>query len=183
MNFARFSIIVLVVSAIGVAAAAQAAVYKYEAPDGTIHFTNVPTHSGYRPFSMLCSLPLKDYASHIHKAAQRHGLDPKLVQAIIKAESDFQANVVSCKGAVGLMQLMPATSKDMGVSNPYNPKENIEGGTKYLAQLLQRFGKLKLAVAAYNAGPANVEKYGGIPPFKETQTFVARVMDYYGSPK
>ena len=183
MNSARFFITILILLTALVAATAQAAIYRYEAADGSIHFTNVPTHSGYRPFSLLCALPPKDYVGHINNAAQRHGLDPKLVQAIIKAESDFQATVVSDKGAVGLMQLMPETSKDMGVCNPFNPKENIEGGAKYLASLIQRFGKLKLAVAAYNAGPANVEKYGGIPPFKETQTFVARVMNYYGSPE
>lgn len=120
------------------------------------------------------------YAKEINAATSKHGLDPNLIAAIIKQESNFNNNVTSHAGAQGLMQLMPGTAKSLGVKNPFNAKQNIEGGTKYIAQQLKAFdGNLDKALAAYNAGPGNVKKHGGIPPFKETQDYVKKVSADY----
>ena len=106
-------------------------------------------------------------------------IEPFLIKAVIKAESDFDNRAVSRKGAQGLMQLMPDTANDMKVNDPLSPEENIFGGTRYLSLLLERFkNNRRLALAAYNAGPETVEEYGGIPPFPETRTFVKRVLRY-----
>ena len=108
------------------------------------------------------------------------GVDPALVKAIIANESGFDANATSRTGAQGLMQLEPATASDLGVSNAYDPAQNIWGGTRYIRSLLDRFqGNLPLAIAAYNAGPQAVEKYGGIPPYAETQSYVQNVLGSY----
>ena len=120
------------------------------------------------------------YNALIKKSAKRYKLDPKLVSAVIQVESQFNASAVSHSGAVGLMQLMPSTAKQLGVSNRYDPSQNIEGGTKYLRYLIQRFdGNLTYALAGYNAGPLNVEKHEGIPPFKETQRYVKKIFSIY----
>lgn len=120
------------------------------------------------------------YAKEINASASKHGLDPNLIAAIIKQESNFNNNVTSHAGAQGLMQLMPGTARSLGVKNPFNAKQNIEGGTKYIAQQLKAFdGNLDMALAAYNAGPGNVKKHGGIPPFKETQNYVKKVSADY----
>jgi SLT domain-containing protein len=117
------------------------------------------------------------YASIIRSAAARFGVSPALVAGIIKQESKFNPNARSPVGATGLMQLMPATSRSMGVKNPRDPQQNIMGGTKYISQMLRMFGgNTRLGLAAYNAGPGNVKKYGGVPPFKETQNYVRIVM-------
>lgn len=116
----------------------------------------------------------------IAQAAQKYALDPKLVEAVIKVESNYKANSVSNKGAVGLMQLMKATAEDLDVKNRYDARQNIFGGAKYLRRMLDRFdGNLELAVAAYNAGPSAVEKYNGIPPYKETERYVEKVLSNY----
>jgi soluble lytic murein transglycosylase-like protein len=123
-----------------------------------------------------------DFAALINQAAQKYNVNPELVQAVVKAESNFNPSAVSSAGALGLMQLMPATAAGLGVSNPLDPAQNIDGGVKFLSQLLTHYnGNVKLAVAAYNAGPGAVDRYNGVPPYQETQTYVDRVLGYFTS--
>lgn len=122
----------------------------------------------------------RKYAELITGSAKVHGVPEARIYAVIRAESGFNAKAVSPAGAMGLMQLMPKTAKELGVRDPFNPKQNINGGTKYLAMLYAQYENWTLAHAAYNAGPGNVKKYGGkVPPFKETKTYVARVNSYH----
>ncbi|MCP5164097.1 MAG: lytic transglycosylase domain-containing protein [Pseudomonadales bacterium] len=121
-------------------------------------------------------LQLSAFRDEIRSAADKYGVDPALVRAVIHAESAFRPRAKSKKGAIGLMQLMPETAKDMGVADVLSPRENILGGVRYLAWLLEKNGgNTLLATAAYNAGPGAVERYNGIPPYEETQTYVKRV--------
>jgi len=120
------------------------------------------------------------FERHIQQAAAETGVDPDLIRAVILAESGGNPTAVSPKNARGLMQLMDSTALEMGVEDPLDPEQNIRGGARYLAKLLDQFqGNVEKALAAYNAGPNNVKKYNGIPPFRETQQYVVRVQDYY----
>ena len=132
-------------------------------------------------YSANASLPLADesLSSLITNAAKKYQVDPKLVSAVAEVESGGRQEATSAAGAVGVMQLMPDTAASLGV-NPYDKRENVEGGAKYLKEMLDLFGgDVKKAVAAYNAGPAAVKNYGGVPPYKETQNYVNKVLDIY----
>lgn len=163
---------------------AIADIYTYTDEKGVIHFSNAPTSPKYRlkmreirfDYRRLSS---GRYDKLINEICIQYSIDPLLVKAIIKAESDFDPLAVSEDGAKGLMQLMPKTAFDMGVSNIYDPANNIDGGVKYLKRLMGIFkSDLKLVVAAYNAGENAVIKYNNIPPFKETVEYVNRVLNY-----
>lgn len=121
----------------------------------------------------------KTYSDIIKEASKKHGVDEYLIKSVIKAESLFDPKAVSTAGAKGLMQLMPATAKQMGVKEIFDPKQNIMGGTKYLKRLIKKFKSFRKAAAAYNAGPAAVVYYNGIPPYKETTNYVKKVSDFY----
>lgn len=120
-------------------------------------------------------LPARPYAEIVAAASARHGVDPLLVHALIEAESAYRADAISSHGARGLMQLMPATMKSLGVDDPYDPAANIDAGTRYLRSLLDKFGT-RGALAAYNAGEAAVRQFNGVPPYRETRHFVGRVL-------
>lgn len=121
-----------------------------------------------------------DIMRMIDQSAHKYGVDPRLVNAVAQTESNYRTNAVSEAGAVGVMQLMPATAASLGVSDIYNPRDNIEGGVKYIKQLLGTFnGDVSKAVAAYNAGPQAVKNYNGVPPYDETQNYVKKVLDLY----
>jgi soluble lytic murein transglycosylase-like protein len=171
---------------------ASATVYKYQQEDGVISFSDSRPKTGTQleiiKFACYaCSLtstvdwhntPLNvsAYKQQIDTFASTYSLDPALVRAIIHAESGFNAKAVSPQGAQGLMQLMPGTARDLGVNNAFDTADNIRGGTQYLAKLLGMFqGDIRLAAAAYNAGPNAVRRHGGIPPYQETRTYVERV--------
>lgn len=137
---------------------------------------------GYGSSTASRSASRNSYDSHIRASAARHGVDPALMKAMMHTESAFNPNARSPVGAQGLMQLMPATARRFKVSNAWNPAENIEGSAKYIAWLMKRFNNnVEFAVAGYNAGEGNVDKYNGIPPFKETRNYVKRVMSRYHS--
>ena len=128
--------------------------------------------------------PKTDLTDVVNQASGRYRLDPDLVNSVIKAESGFNAHAVSPKGAQGLMQLMPGTASQLGVPNAFDPQANVDGGTKYLRELLERYNfDLVKALAAYNAGPQRVEQFGGVPPYRETRAYVARIVKDFNKKK
>lgn len=161
-------------------------IYRYIDENGVVHFTDSPVNRRYQPFNPWRKLPLRVKAPQnnrfdplILELGSQYGVTPALVKAVIAAESNFNPYAISPKGAQGLMQLMPATAKLMGVDEPFEARKNIWGGTRYLKQMLDRFGSLEYALAAYNAGPGMVQRYRGIPPYPETEDYVRRVLSYY----
>ncbi|MFB3817756.1 MAG: lytic transglycosylase domain-containing protein [Candidatus Methylomirabilales bacterium] len=162
----------------------EAAIYVSTGPDGTAFYTDAPPRPDFQPLPAFGLPPSVDivrgqYADLIDQIAAQHAVDPQLVRAIIRVESNFEPLAISRKGAQGLMQLMPATAGRFAVGNPFDPAENIRGGVRYLRTLLDMFpGKLSLALAAYNAGENAVLKHRGIPPYRETQDYVARVLKH-----
>lgn len=173
---------------------AHAEVWVHTDASGTVHFSDNPRHQGYR--QRLPNRPVFALAANhrpgarrprarrwdgfILGAGRRHGLAPALLKAVIHAESAFDAEAVSSKGAQGLMQLMPSTATALGVDDPFNPWQNIDGGTRYLARLVwSHRGDLSLALAAYNAGSEAVRRHRGIPPYEETRSYVRKVLELY----
>ena len=158
-------------------------IYRYQDEQGVWHYTNIKNDARYR---LYIKSPeeraieyIEKYTEIIDQASDMFDVEPSLIKAVIKAESGFNHKAVSHKGAQGLMQLMPATAELLRVNDPFDPTENIFGGTRYLRKMLDRFGHMELAVAAYNAGPEAVKSHNGIPPYQETRTFVQRVIKYY----
>lgn len=168
---------------------AQNKIYSFRDANGVLHFSNVPSDPRYRlmverpqPFGFRLPQRPPDidaWDSLIDSTARANSLRPGLIKAVIAAESGFDPRAVSQRGAQGLMQLMPGTASDLGVSDPLHPIQNVRGGTRYLRQMIDRFGRLEHALAAYNAGPQTVERYRGIPPYAETRDYVKRVLAYY----
>jgi soluble lytic murein transglycosylase-like protein len=186
----------LFASLLAVASAGAATrIYTYVDADGVKHFTDMPDNNRYRllvisPNEMTQSgdrysanmlARASQYDAIIEKAAVSAAVEPNLLRAVIVVESGFNSRAVSKRGAVGLMQLMPATASRFGVSNPYDPLENVHGGARYLKFLMDRFGQnVRLALAAYNAGEEAVDRNGGqIPPFTETMAYVPKVLKIY----
>lgn len=167
--------------------AGAADIYMRAGKNGTVYFSNVPVSNNYQLYMRTGhnSDNLKQYNGVLYrkiilKASGKYKVSPRLIEAVIKAESGFNKNAVSNKGAEGLMQLMPLTQRQLNVSRPFNPSQNIYGGTEYLKNLIVKYnGNLPLALAAYNAGSKAVKKYGGIPPYNETRSYVNEVMNYY----
>ena len=174
-------------------APAAASSFRMVDGDGVVHFTNAPTSPRYQrgqgwtgTSSGWLAIPggvaRGRYAEEIGEAANRYGVDPGLVQSVIRFESAFNPWAVSRKGARGLMQLMPQTASSLGVRDTFNPRQNIDGGVRHLRGLIDRYGgNLPLALAAYNAGAQAVDLYRGIPPYPETQLYVRRILSLYGS--
>jgi len=169
-----------------IVSSASADIYKYTDENGVLCYTDAPF--GKKTEKILTqknanvqnlAVPA-NFSHYVQKAARKYEIEPELIHAVIRTESNGNHRAISKKGAIGLMQLMPSTANDMNVGNPFNPEENIDGGTRYLRFLLEKFnGNLTLALAAYNSGPRTVERYGNIPPISETRQYVNKVFSYY----
>jgi len=172
---------------------AGAAVYRYIDGDGVVHFSNMPVDPRFKrmktqaeqsglsitPNGRSYAPAVRYYDRMIARHAGRNRVEPALVKAVIAAESNFEPFAGSRVGAQGLMQLMPATAAELGVRTPFLADENIDGGSRYLRMMLDRYGDVTRALAAYNAGPKAVDRHKGVPPYKETQAYVKRVLKYY----
>lgn len=183
IQFRRKGILVAVLFLFVTASPVPADIYMFIDSQGVLHFTNAPTSSQYtlyikeRPKPEAATIK---YDGIIQEASDKFDLSFFLIKAIIKVESDFDSRAVSKKGALGLMQIMPQNLQAFNIREPYDPKDNIMGGSRYFKSLIERYsGKLPLALAAYNAGPTIVDKYRNIPPIKETEDYVKKVMKYF----
>jgi soluble lytic murein transglycosylase len=162
-------------------------IYTFVDENGVTHFTNVPNDARYTPIVTPISHRETDRAAPAYRGydgliflnARANNLPPALVKAVIAAESRFDTAAVSRAGAQGLMQLMPETARKLGVDDPFRPDENVRGGARYLRAMLDRYGDMARALAAYNAGPTAVDQYRGVPPYRETRDYVKRVLTYY----
>ena len=190
LSMARLLATVTLVGALATPASGAAdEIYSFVDGDGVVHYTNVPQDARYRVViaSRASRVPppllrrTSAFDEHIRAAAQKYGLAPPLVKAVMAAESNFNPTAISGKGATGLMQLMPETARDMYVYDMLDPAQNIEGGARYLRQLLELFGgDLERVLAAYNAGPERVRRSGGaVPAIPETQAYVRKVLGLY----
>ena len=168
-----------------VPASAPADIYRYIDENGVMHFTNAPTSGKFKLFMrerkvFISKLDSNQFDPIISEASKKYGIEAPLIKAVIKAESDFDPNAISHKGARGLMQIMPMNYRLLNVENPFDPNQSIEGGARYLRDMLDRYkGSLNLSLAAYNAGPGAVDRHGGVPPYPETTEYIERVMKYY----
>ncbi len=166
---------------------AEGQIYTFVDAHGVTHFSNVPNDPRYVAIRKPRRAPeprsnVPQYIGYdglILLTALEHGVSPALVKAVIAAESLFDTDAVSRKGAQGLMQLMPTTALALGVEDPFSADQNVRGGVRYLRKMLDRYGDMGRALAAYNAGPSAVDRYRGIPPYPETRAYVKRVMTYY----
>lgn len=190
MCFFRLTCIFIsgIIFMLSVAVSAQADIYRYKDENGIWHFSNIKQNRHYKPYLQeKTGKPLrskqhsgKKFDNIILLASKQFQVESAFIKAIIRAESDFDHRAVSHKGAQGLMQLMPKTADQLNVADPFDPEENVLGGARYLSMLLKRFKNDKiLALAAYNAGPTEVETRNGVPPFPETRDFIKKVMAYY----
>jgi hypothetical protein len=166
--------------ALGAEAGAEGNVRVEVRPDGSKYIWNETPGQRARRLSSRLQVPRSEISSLIDFHARRQNLNPRLVQAVIQVESGYNPRARSRKGAMGLMQLTPETAKLLGVGDPYDPEQNIDGGTRYLRQQLDSFPNLSLALAAYNAGPTAVTQHDGIPPYRETRDYVHRVLALLG---
>ncbi|WP_246298835.1 lytic transglycosylase domain-containing protein [Desulfolutivibrio sulfodismutans] len=160
-------------------------IYKYDAPGGVIHLSNRRLSKDYRPYFYMRvprAVDQDKLMAVIRYYGRRYKIDPELVRAMVEVESGFVIEAVSPKGAQGLMQIMPGTGKDLGLTEPFEPGPNIEAGVRYMRDMLDRFGgDASLALAAYNAGPGRVSRTTGVPDIPETKDYVAKVMGRYGA--